>query len=161
MVRIRSGVAVSGFLAVAIGTVGVLTAQAAGAPLRARAGGEQGPASAALPARSGHGQRVVYSPGGRRVWLVDAHDRVLRTFQVAPGAVRPAVGTHRVFAREPAGGGLRYVVLFASADGSNIGFGVPADGSTATAPAVIREEAADGSALWGQAAAGSLVRVTS
>jgi hypothetical protein len=173
VVRIRSGVAAAGFLATALAVVGMLTAQAADAPLRhpggttrdgrvATSGKSGAPGSAgstpapaaptALPGGSGHGSRVVYSLGRHRVWLVDAQAHVLRTYGVGPGGVAPAVGTHRVFARETG-----EAVLFASTEGVNVGFsgepGAPASGSA------IRESPADAAALWQHAPTGSLVEV--
>ncbi|MEW1861490.1 hypothetical protein AB0399_14115 [Streptomyces sp. NPDC088194] len=171
MVRISSGVAAAGFLAAALATVGMLTAAAVGAPPRHHPGAAPGrtatsapgsaaaspdPAPTALPAGSGHGARVVYSLGRHRVWLVDAHEGVLRTYGVRGGTVAPARGTHRVFARE---GGE--VVLFASTNGANVGFGSSADaGAGAGAPgAVMREAPSDAAALWRHAPMGSLVAV--
>lgn len=171
MVRISSGVAVAGFLAAAIATVGVLTAAAVDAPPRHPAGGPHGgtatasasgpgsgsaastgPAATVLPSGSGHGTRVVYSLGRHRVWLVGAHEGVRRTYGVDGGTVAPARGTHRVFAREAG-----EVVLFASTNGANVGFG--SRDSAGASGAVMRESPADAAALWQHAAMGSLVDV--
>jgi hypothetical protein len=156
---------VSGFLAVAIAAVAMLTAQAADAPLRPRRDGGHdsrvatsgkagapvpGPAATMLPGGSGHGSRVVYSLGRHRVWLVDAHDHVLRSYGVTAGDVAPAAGTHRVFAREAG-----RAVLFASSGGVNVGFA----GSAGAPAAAIRESPADAAALWRHAPTGSLVQV--
>ncbi|BBA99584.1 hypothetical protein RVR_6270 [Actinacidiphila reveromycinica] len=169
MVRISSGVAAAGFLATAIAVVGALTAAAADAPPRRHMGGVHGAAadgatpsatgsgtsaaaSTALPAGTGHGSRVVYSLGRHRVWLVDAHDGVLRSYGVRGGTAAPARGTHRVFARESG-----RVVLFASTDGVNVGFAP--EGGAGARGAAIREAPADADALWRHAPVGSLVAV--
>ncbi|MDQ3274706.1 MAG: hypothetical protein M3Q39_06665, partial [Actinomycetota bacterium] len=53
-----------------------------------------------LPARSGHGRRVVLDLGVQHVWLVDARDRVRRTYPVS-GSKHPNldVGRYRVYSR--------------------------------------------------------------
>jgi hypothetical protein len=178
MVRIRSEIAVTGLVTAALATVGVLTAQASDAPLRqhTRASATT-PASRpvlvrlpdALPAGSGSGERVVYGIGAHRVWLVDAHERVARTFGVRAGDVPPALGVHRVFARQPHGPGadgtrVEHVVLFASTGGANVGFNAAADGAR-TPPdphrlaAAIREQPADAAAMWQRATIGTIVEV--
>ena len=169
MVKIRSGVAVTGLLAAALATIGVLTAQAAEAPMRQPyAGGVTTVkrAPTALPVDSGSGSRVVYSLSGHRVWLVGPHERVLRTYLVVAGEAGPAPGTHRVFARDAHSRGddgapVEHVVLFATSGGANIGF------SAAAAPASprhlatsIRESRADATALWQRAPVGTVVVVT-
>ncbi|WP_146088289.1 hypothetical protein [Actinacidiphila yanglinensis] len=157
VVRIRSGVAVAGFLATAIATVGMLTAQAADAPLRHRSTAHDGratPAGAAsptaLPGGSGQGPRVVYSLGRHHVWLVDAHEHVLRGYDVQAPGVSPATGTHRVFARAAGN-----AVLFASTDGVNVGF----TGDPEISTSAIREAPSDAAVLWQHAPMGSLVVV--
>jgi hypothetical protein len=173
-VQIRSGILVGGVLGMALGTVGLLTAQASDAPLRPRHGAAHRGAGAdgtdtadarALPAASGSGERVVYSLGRQRVWLVDERNRVRRTYPVVGGEVAPAVGTHRVFAREgaaraDAGYRVTDLVLFASTGGTNVGFCTPVDQPAPhrLGPA-ISEPAKDADALWQQAAIGTLVDV--
>lgn len=177
MVMIRSGVAVTGLLAAALVTVGVLTVQASDAPLRSPGGGSGArvPGTAAkraphaLPGDSGSGSRVVYSLGGHRVWLVAAGGTVLRTFPVTAGDVAPAPGAHRVFARDAAtlggdGTAVEHVVLFATAGGANVGFSAAVHGSPAAADhhrlaAAIRVSRTDAKAMWGRAGVGTVVVV--
>lgn len=173
MVRIRSGIAVTGLVAASLVTLGVFTVQAAHAPLRippaqaAAAAARRGPEG--LPADSGRGQRVVYSVGQRRVWLVDRHGRVTRTYRVLAGDVAPSLGTHRVFARRSHGQGgdgrnIEHVVMFATRGDDNVGFSAvvrpPAKPSTPhQLRAAIRASREDGDALWNQAIIGTLVQV--
>lgn len=178
MVRIRSGIAATGLVAAALGTIAVLTAQASDAPLRPRTGTAAKNRAArtalaqppdALPAGSGSGERVVYGVGAHRVWLVDAHGQVVRTFQVLAGDVPPALGTHRVFARKERGPGadgtpVEHVVLFASTGSANVGFSAAADGSHSPSDphrlaAAIREQPADAEVTWQRATIGSIVEV--
>ncbi|MFE2276131.1 hypothetical protein ACFXAE_02410 [Streptomyces sp. NPDC059454] len=124
---------------------------------------------AALPARSGTGERVVYALGGDRVWLVGEGGEVRRTFGVSPSTVDPEPGTYRVTSRSAAVTGsdgvpIEHVVRFASVDGTAIGFSAAVDGS---APRLdpqertggIRETRADGAAMWGFATIGRKVVV--
>ncbi|MYS21169.1 hypothetical protein GTW78_13315 [Streptomyces sp. SID4948] len=123
----------------------------------------------AVPAGSGTGERVVYSIGRGRVWLVGADERVRRTFPVAGGAVVPDLGAHRVFARRARGAGgdgaqVEHIVLFGRAEGQNVGFSAALDGSlTRLAPAkrtaAIREARPDGAALWREATLGATIQV--
>lgn len=178
MVRIRSGIAVTGLVAAALATIGALTAEASNAPSRHQAaaaaevrvaGSALVRLAAALPAGSGSGERVVYGIGARRVWLVDTHEQVVRTFRVLAGDVAPALGAHRVFARTGRGAGgdgtrVEHVVLFASTGGANVGFGAAADGTrTPAAPrrlaAAVREQPADAAAMWQRATIGTIVEV--
>lgn len=101
---------VAGLTAAALATVGYLGHRAAETvppDLKRQASGSPAPAPkaprskhpAALPPRTGVGQRVVYSLGRERVWLVDQGDTVRRTFGVSPSTVDPAPGTYRVTSR--------------------------------------------------------------
>ena len=130
-------------------------------------GDQRGPA--ALPARSGPGERIVYSVDDDRVWLVGANDKVRRTFRVTPGTVDPAPASYQVTSRSTAvtgsdGVAVEHVVRFASVDGVTIGFSAAVDGST-PAPAAskklggIRESREDGEAMWKFAAVGTKVVV--
>jgi hypothetical protein len=113
---------------------------------------------AALPAGSGTGERVVYSVGEDRVWLVGADSKVLRTFKITPGTVDPQPGTHKVTSRTAAAAGsdgtqVEHIVRFATEQGVVIGFSAAVDGSTAAPDASkklggIRESRADGTAMW-------------
>jgi hypothetical protein len=124
---------------------------------------------AAPPAGSGSGERVVYSVGKDRVWLVDAGDKVTRTFDVAPGTVDPAPGTYTVTSRSSAvtgtdGTPIEHVVRFTSVNGVTIGFSAAVDGSMPVPdPALqtggIRESRADGHAMWLFATVGAKVVV--
>ncbi len=104
-----SSAIVAGLTAAALATVGYLGhraaetvpgPEAAGVRLPgARTEGARSNHPAALPPRTGLGQRVVYSLGRDRVWLVDQGDTVRRTFGVSPSTVDPAPGTYRVTSR--------------------------------------------------------------
>ncbi|WNI17315.1 hypothetical protein [Actinacidiphila sp. ITFR-21] len=187
MVRIKAGMLVTALVAAALAGVGALAVDAAGsapgaaATAAARAaragqalgkgvaaggGAGRGAALWALPAHSGAGERVVYSIGLRRVWLVDDEERALRTYPVTGGGVRPALGTHQVFARRAQGRGgdgapVEHVVLFASTDGTNIGFSAATDRAPhpPLRTAAIRQSRPDAAALWHQATIGSTVEV--
>ncbi|MBF9067874.1 hypothetical protein [Streptacidiphilus fuscans] len=114
----------------------------------------------AVPANSGEGRRVVYSPGQKRVWLVDPTDASAdRTFTVMPGNVDPSPGSYVVFRIVPGpytgsdGKLIKNAVLFASHDGAIIGFSSAVDGSTPPPDPSkhlggIRESVADGQALY-------------
>ncbi|MER7489483.1 hypothetical protein ABTY20_26995 [Streptomyces sp. NPDC126497] len=175
-----SSAMVAGLTAAALATVGYLGHRAAvtvPAGLRPPASGtaaahealRSGSHPAALPARSGTGERVVYALGDDRVWLVGEDGAVRRTFGVVPGTVDPEPGTYRVTSRSAAVTGsdgvpVEHVVRFASVDGTAIGFSAAVDGS---APRLdprertggIRETRADGAALWGFATTGRKVVV--
>jgi hypothetical protein len=139
---------------------------AAGA--RKSPGAKKKPA-AAVPEGSGTGERVVYSLGNDRVWLVGAGERTRRTFQVMPGTVDPAPGTYTVISRTAAVTGsdgvpIEHVVLFTTADGVPVGFSAAVDGSTPVPDGAkklggIRESRADGSAMWEFAGVGRPVVV--
>lgn len=114
--------------------------------------------STVLPGGSGTGERVVYSVGGDRVWLVDEDGAIRRTFTVTPGTVDPPPGHYRVTSRSNAVTGtdgipVEHVVRFAILDGVPVGFSAATNGVTRSAdPAVrtggIRESRADGEAMW-------------
>ncbi|OIJ99148.1 hypothetical protein BIV24_05075 [Streptomyces colonosanans] len=113
---------------------------------------------AVLPGGSGTGERVVYSVGDDRVWLVGADNKVQRTFKVTPGTVDPLPGTYAVTSRNPARPGsdgvqVEHIVLFTTQHGVVFGFSAAVDGSTAAPDASkklggIRESRADGAAMW-------------
>lgn len=127
------------------------------------------PQETALPADSGTGQRVVYALAKERVWLVDADDQVTRTYRVKPSTVHPVPGEYHVTSRTDQitgsdGVPIEHVVLFASLDGTVIGFSAAVDGSLADPdPAQktggIRQARADGLALWEFTSADSTVVV--
>ncbi|MDO0926193.1 hypothetical protein QQY24_12430 [Streptomyces sp. TG1A-8] len=160
---------VAGLTALAVGVVGLLAHQAhttvpAGLRGAARAAGAvKAPRDrhdpAALPDRSGTGERVVYSVDDDRVWLVGPDNRVGRTFPVRPGGVDPLPGTYWVSSRSNAvtgsdGAPVEHVVRFTSMNGVAIGFSAavgsaPAPASDAdTRTGGIRESREDGEAMW-------------
>ncbi|MEV6943244.1 hypothetical protein AB0N07_14855 [Streptomyces sp. NPDC051172] len=121
------------------------------------------------PAASGAGERVVYSVGSDRVWLVDAHNQVLRSFTVAPGNVDPAPGVYGVTSRSNSAIGtdgttIEHVVRFTSVEGVPVGFSAAVRTSPAAPdPTVrtggIRESRKDGAALWEFATIGAQIAV--
>ncbi|MDN0195165.1 hypothetical protein [Streptomyces sp. S.PNR 29] len=182
MASSSSGI-VAALTAAALGAVGFLAYQASasvpaglGRPRVSSSPTVSAPAAparksdpAALPAGSGSGERVVYSVGGDRVWLVGAADKVTRTFKVAPSAVDPAPGTYTVTSRSNRVTGsdgipVEHVVRFTSVGGVVIGFSAAVDTSVATPdPGMktggIRESRADGDAMWRFATIGRKVVV--
>ncbi|WP_107309312.1 hypothetical protein [Streptomyces sp. TP-A0356] len=172
MARSSSGI-VAGLTAAAIMAVGFLAFQASahvpdslGKP-QVKKSPAHGPSRSprdtknptALPGGSGTGERVVYSLGDNRVWLVGADNKVQRTFGVTPGTVDPAPGTYPVNSRSATGTGsdgtaVEHIVRFAVAGDSVVfGFSAAVDGTTAPPDASkklggIRESRADGTAMW-------------
>ncbi|MFD8588917.1 L,D-transpeptidase [Streptomyces sp. NPDC059637] len=134
--------------------------------------GEPGAASPAVPAQSGSGKRVVYSPADGRVWLVGADGEAVRTFTVVPAPLTPAPGEYRVTSMSPPGGQVQgsdgvpveHIVRFAVVDGAAVGFSAAVDGSLPTPTpgqqtGGIREKRTDGKALWEFAEVGTPVVV--
>ena len=172
MAEIRSGAVVTGLVTAAFVAIGVLGTQASGTPAKPPAAARHsGPAGLQpLPADSGTGARVVYSIGQARVWLVDRSGEVLRTYRVTAGGLAPSPGSHTVFARGDRGRGgdgvaVEHIVLFASTEGTNVGFSAALDASPAPRvpnphSGAIRESRADGAALWQHAPMGSDIEVT-
>lgn len=134
--------------------------------------------SAPLPARSGHGKRVVFDQSEQRVWLVDAADRVRRTYLVS-GSLHDNLdpGTYAVYSRSPqawaydGSGTMRWMVRFTQGDTAAIGFhdipledGEPAQTraqlGTPQSSGCIRQMPADAKALWRFAPDGTTVVVT-
>ncbi|EST27546.1 hypothetical protein [Streptomyces roseochromogenus] len=116
------------------------------------------PAPPVLPAASGVGRRIVYSIGGKRVWLVDATGKATRTFTVWPGTVNPQPGRYSIIKRIQSlkgsdGVEIEHVMYFTVASGVNIAFSNALDGSSPP-PADgkklggIRMDKEDGAALW-------------
>ncbi|GGU89261.1 L,D-transpeptidase [Streptomyces filipinensis] len=117
------------------------------------------PSVPALPDASGTGRRIVYSLGDKRVWLVDATGRAIRTFTVWPGSVSPRPGRYSVTLRIQSlkgsdGVEIEHVMYFTKADGVNIAFSNALDGSSPPPAADgrklggIRLHKEDGAALW-------------
>jgi hypothetical protein len=180
--RVPAGVLVAGLLTTAFIALGALASAASdAAPEEAAAATRAGGAGAAhgrgaarqdsLPADSGLGARVVYSLSQHKVWLVGADERVRRRYEVTSGAVAPPNGTHKVFARRSHGRGgdgreVEHAVFFAQVDNANVGFSAPVKPAPSTHPAdpvklgaAIREDRADGEALWLFATIGRTVEV--
>ncbi|WP_037609751.1 hypothetical protein [Streptacidiphilus rugosus] len=176
MAKLGSGAVVTALTAGALALVAMLAVQAkssasttagtgtVGKPPAVSASSTPGAAgsakAAAVPKDSGTGKRVVYSVGQKRVWLVDpGQSGPSKTFTVQPGTVDPAPGSYAVFRTRSGpyagsdGKQIKNAVLFASHDGSIIGFSSAVDGSTpAPDPSKhtggIRETVADGQALF-------------
>ncbi|MET7731081.1 hypothetical protein ABZT02_06895 [Streptomyces sp. NPDC005402] len=163
----------------AVATVGFLAYQAsATVPTRAHTSGTPAAATskaprdernpAALPPGSGAGERVVYSLDDNRVWLVNADDKVSRTFEVVPGTIDPAPGVYVVTSRSNSvtgtdGTPIEHVVRFTSIDGVAIGFSAavrdPGTPATTVPTGGIRESREDGDAMWAFATIGAKVAV--
>ncbi|MER5459323.1 L,D-transpeptidase [Streptomyces sp. NPDC002668] len=184
MARSSSGL-VAGLTAAALAVVGFLAYQAsATAPARpgtssSASAAPSAPASGGpkhkpgnpltVPAKSGMGERVVYSLGDRRVWLVGEKAQLRRTFQVMPSTVSPRPGVYTVKSRSgtvPGSDGvpIEHVVRFASIGKVPIGFSAARDGSMASPDPEkktggVRMKRADGDALWAFAAIGTKVVV--
>jgi hypothetical protein len=122
-----------------------------------------------LPAASGSGVRVVYTLRGKRVWLVGENGRVIRTYPVFAGSVDPAPGQYTVTSRSDRiqgsdGVPVEHVVRFTGVGGVVIGFSAAVDGSTPDTGSRkktggIREQRADGRAMWTFATVGTKVVV--
>ncbi|MFG2499935.1 hypothetical protein ACGFSB_17175 [Streptomyces sp. NPDC048441] len=170
MSRSSSGI-VAGLTAAAVAAVGFLAYQAsASAPDDLGKKPDTSPSASAsrspkdkahrtaLPARSGAGERVVYSVGDDRVWLVAGSGKTRRTFKVTPSTVDPVPGTYAVTSRSGKvtgtdGVAIEHVVRFATVDGIAIGFSAAMDGSTPKPDpdkktGGIRESRKDGNAMW-------------
>ncbi|WP_442814159.1 MULTISPECIES: hypothetical protein [unclassified Streptomyces] len=124
----------------------------------------------AVPADSGAGARVVYALDDRRVWLVDAKGKMLRSFAVMPSSVNPRPGSYKVRSRTGVikgsdGVPIEHVVLFAVADGGvPVGFSAAQDGSMKSPDPKrktggVRMKRADGNAMWAFATVGAKVVV--
>ncbi|MGP3999231.1 hypothetical protein [Streptomyces sp. 8N706] len=184
MARSNSGTIVAGLTAAALAVVGFLAFQAsAGAPAvgakpRPSAATHHEPGKSAgsgkkqehpVPENSGSGVRVVYSLGEKRVWLVGNDDRPTRSYQVTPSTVSPSPGQYAVTSRSariPGSDGIpvEHVVRFTTVDGVVIGFSAAVDGSMPDPASTrktggIREQRADGEALWTFATIGTKVVV--
>ncbi|KOG88476.1 hypothetical protein [Streptomyces varsoviensis] len=129
-------------------------------------------ASTAIPASSGSGLRVVYALKAKRVWLVGENEQATRTFEVAPSSVSPEPGTYQVppRGRSPQllgsdGVQVEHVVQFHIGEGGIVfGFSAALDGSTPDPNATkktgaVREQRADGAAMWKFATTGTKVVV--
>jgi lipoprotein-anchoring transpeptidase ErfK/SrfK len=134
-------------------------------------------ASAQLPGDTGVGRRIVFDISAQRVWLVDAPDRVVRTYLVSgslTGNLKP--GDYRVYSRQrhaigiDDSGTMQYFVVFTHGQHAAIGFhSIPVkDGrplqtvaqlGTPQSHGCIRQTLADARRLWAFAPLGTDVRV--
>ncbi|WP_447037955.1 hypothetical protein [Streptomyces sp. DSM 118878] len=170
MSRSSSGI-VAGLTAAALAAVGFLAYQAsASAPDSLAKPSSKSPAASAsgspkektgpvaVPRQSGDGERVVYSLGADRVWLVEDSGKARTTYKVTPGSVDPAPGTYTVGSRQGAvtgtdGVAIEHVVRFTNAEGVTIGFSAAVDGATPKADPSkktggIRQSREHGDAMW-------------
>ena len=100
-----------------------------------------GPDAPPLPAGSGSGKRVVYDRAGQRVWAVDAHERVIRSWLVSGSKYGNEVpGTHQVYSkseRSTAWNGQAYLPMMVRYYKTKIGaigfHGIPTHVSDGTA----------------------------
>jgi len=135
-------------------------------------------ATTALPADSGTGRRIVFDQSEQRVWLVNASDKVTRTYLVS-GSVTDNLspGTYSVYSKSRwavgvgDSGVMQYFVRFAHGDSAAIGFhtiptknGVALQSKrqlgTPQSHGCIRQDTADAIALWSFAPVGTDVVVT-
>ncbi|MEU7556970.1 hypothetical protein AB0B38_01455 [Streptomyces eurythermus] len=183
--RLPSWAWVTGLTAGATAVVVALAVQAdAGPHPTAAAAARPGPSASAsphpsasahtpqapeLPDDSGDGRRIVYSLGAKRVWLVDATGKPIRTFPVWPGTVAPRPGRYSITLRTQSlkgsdGVEIEHVMYFTKADGVNVAFSNALDGSSPP-PANgqklggIRLHKEDGAALWSFGDQGTRVAV--
>ena len=136
------------------------------------------PTSPAVPARSGHGRRVVFDMSQQRVWLVGPAGRVARTYLVSGSRVGNLhAGRFEVYSRSRHAVGytgattMDYMVRFTQGENAAIGFhdipvdsrGRPVQGldelGTPTSAGCIRQRTADAKAMWSFAQEGTDVVV--
>jgi len=122
-----------------------------------------------LPDESGQGRRIVYSLAAKRLWLVDATGKQIRTFEVWPGTVTPEPGRYSITLRTQSlkgsdGVQIEHVMYFTKVEGVNIAFSNALDGASPP-PANgqklggIRMDKQDGAALWAFGDQGTSVTV--
>lgn len=123
----------------------------------------------AVPANSGSGVRIVYSPSAHRVWLVEDRGVVARTMQVVPATITATTGSYTVSAKaQGATGGdgvqVLYVVRFDAGTSTTYGFDAEA-GITGLPPAPtgqtggVRMAQLDAQALYNFSSVGMTVVV--
>jgi L,D-transpeptidase catalytic domain len=132
-----------------------------------------------VPAGSGEGKRIVFDQSDQRVWLVDDHDHVARTYLVS-GSLYDNLdpGTYSVYSRSEQAWGvddsgtMKFFVRFTQGDnGAAIGFhDIPineghlvqtaAQLGTPQSHGCIRQLRPDAIALWNFAPIGTEVDVT-
>jgi lipoprotein-anchoring transpeptidase ErfK/SrfK len=132
----------------------------------------------ALPADTGWGKRIVFDISDQRVWLVDAGEKVRRTYLVS-GSVTDNLdpGTYAVYSRSrwatgvDDSGTMQYFVRFTHGDHAAIGFhSIPtknghllqtrAQLGTPQSHGCIRQALPDAIRLWNFAPVGTKVVVT-
>ena len=131
-----------------------------------------------VPARSGHGRRVVFDMSDQRVWLVRDNGTVERTYLVSGSrAGNLDAGSFEVYSRSLHATGytgsttMDYMVRFTTGDEAAIGFhDIPLDASgrpvqgldalgTATSAGCIRQRTTDARRMWAFAQVGTRVVV--
>jgi len=129
----------------------------------------------AVPTQSGTGRRIVYCNKCQRVWLVEADNSILRSYQVSGRQGVPQAGTYSVQSKSnPAGtaSGMRldHMVRFAKGRSLWIGFHAIPVGPSGPIQTLsqlgqplsrgcIRQDPADAEALWEFAPVGTPVVV--
>lgn len=172
------------FTAATIGAFGALAQPAADAATpepvdtaKVPAAPDPGVDPEALPADSGAGRRVVYSINGQRVWLVEADERVSRTYRVSGRLDRPGPGSYEVYSKSPTAISynyteqMQYMIRFAHGERAAIGFhDIPVldDGTPVQTEAqlgqplsagCVRQSEQDAAFLWDWAILGTKVVV--
>jgi hypothetical protein len=147
-------------------------------PLPTRTPAQQETASRALPDASGTGRRVVFDMSDQRVWLVDKHDDVRRTYLVSGSLTENlSSGTYAVYSRSRHAVGINdsgvmeYFVRFTRGANAAIGFhSIPTKYGralqtrkqlgTPQSHGCIRQALPDAKKLWTFAPVGTKVVVT-
>jgi hypothetical protein len=136
------------------------------------------PPAPAVPAKSGTGRRAVYSKTLQRVWAIDTHGTVVRTYRVSGRMSIPYPGNYTVFSRSArtcsyAGPQecMRWMVRFAvGPGGGSIGFheiprwyGVPEQSDAQLglplSHGCVREGTADAQFMWSWGVLGTRIVV--
>jgi lipoprotein-anchoring transpeptidase ErfK/SrfK len=150
-----------------------------GSPQRSpNPGGGGDPTAPAIPASSGHGKRIVFDQSDQRVWLVDGHGEVARTYLVSGSRhdnLQP--GSYNVYSKSSRAVSfdgretMRYMVRFTQGAHAAIGFhDIPRrpDGTlietrdelgTPQSAGCVRQWEPDAKALWRFASVGTAVAV--
>jgi hypothetical protein len=190
---VTAAVALATYAAIALGCQ-CASASATGAPPTTLAGATAGatavrgtvvqvtptlpPPVPAVPANSGTGRRAVYSKMLQRVWAIDSHGKVVRSYLVSGRMSIPYPGTYTVFSRSArtcsyAGPRecMRWMVRFAvGPGGGNIGFheiprwnGVPEQSDAQLGQPLshgcVRQATADARFMWSWGVLGTTVVV--
>ncbi|MGH3360146.1 MAG: L,D-transpeptidase [Nocardioidaceae bacterium] len=135
--------------------------------------------AAPVPAKSGHGRRVVFDKSDQRVWIVGAGDKVRTTYLVSGSETNNLEpGAYRVYSRSRHAVGfdyhstMQYFVRFAEGRQAAIGFhDIPVDQSgqriqsfdelgTPQSAGCIRQRRSDARTMWRFAGIDTRVVVT-